>query len=154
MDPFKRRHTWEVLMKYKENRTILLTTHFMDEADLLCERIAILADGRLRCLHQRIDIHIYLSFPEFCKAQQPVFVFCINSVMGFVRRCVGTSSFLKSRFGTGYHLTLVKEPHCQSSQVEQLVTSIVKKAKVLSFSRCPLHHLTCRTYLTRLGTTP
>ena len=50
MDPFKRRHTWEVLMKYKRGRTILLTTHFMDEADLLCERIAILAAGRLRYL--------------------------------------------------------------------------------------------------------
>ena len=48
MDPFKRRQTWEVLLKYKQGRTILLTTHFMDEADLLCERIAILAAGRLR----------------------------------------------------------------------------------------------------------
>ena len=48
MDPFKRRHTWELLLRYKMGRTILLTTHFMDEADLLCDRIAILADGKLR----------------------------------------------------------------------------------------------------------
>ena len=48
MDPYKRRQTWEVLLKYKEGRTTLLTTHFMDEADLLCDRIAILANGGLR----------------------------------------------------------------------------------------------------------
>ena len=48
MDPAKRRHTWDILLKYKAGRTLLLTTHFMDEADLLCDRIAILANGRLR----------------------------------------------------------------------------------------------------------
>ena len=49
MDPLKRRQTWEILLKYKQGRTTLLTTHFMDEADLLCDRIAILANGNLRC---------------------------------------------------------------------------------------------------------
>ena len=48
MDPLKRRQTWEILLKYKQGRTTLLTTHFMDEADLLCDRIAILANGSLR----------------------------------------------------------------------------------------------------------
>lgn len=50
MDPYKRRHTWDLILKYKQGRTILLTTHFMDEADLLGDRIAILGDGRLRCV--------------------------------------------------------------------------------------------------------
>ncbi len=48
MDPFKRRHTWDLLLKHKAGRTILLTTHFMDEADLLGDRIAIMAEGQLR----------------------------------------------------------------------------------------------------------
>ena len=55
MDPFKRRHTWDILLRYKSSRTILLTTHFMDEADLLCDRIAILAEGRLRWVHVFVD---------------------------------------------------------------------------------------------------
>ncbi len=49
MDPYARRATWDLLIKHKQNRTILLTTHFMDEADLLGDRIAIMADGRLKC---------------------------------------------------------------------------------------------------------
>ncbi len=49
MDPYARRATWDLLIKHKQNKTILLTTHFMDEADLLGDRIAIMADGRLKC---------------------------------------------------------------------------------------------------------
>nr|CAD7439812.1 unnamed protein product [Timema bartmani] len=55
VDPYSRRSIWELLIKYKQGnfvfpgRTIILTTHFMDEADLLGDRIAIVANGNLRC---------------------------------------------------------------------------------------------------------
>ncbi|XP_057304734.1 phospholipid-transporting ATPase ABCA3-like [Hydractinia symbiolongicarpus] len=49
MDPYARRATWDLLQKYRGNKTIVLTTHFMDEADFLGDRIAIMADGELRC---------------------------------------------------------------------------------------------------------
>lgn len=49
MDPAARRALWDLLQKEKQNRTILLTTHFMDEADVLGDRIAIMADGELKC---------------------------------------------------------------------------------------------------------
>ncbi|RWS11247.1 ATP-binding cassette sub-family A member 7-like protein, partial [Dinothrombium tinctorium] len=71
VDPYSRRSIWELLLKYKTGRTVILTTHHMDEADLLGDRIAVLAQGKLRCC--------------------------------------GSSLFLKSHFGSGYYLTLVKE---------------------------------------------
>jgi ATP-binding cassette, subfamily A (ABC1), member 3 len=49
-DPFSRRFTWNVIRNYKKDRIIILTTHFMDEADILGDRIAIMAEGRLRCV--------------------------------------------------------------------------------------------------------
>uniref|UniRef100_A0A7N4PUB5 ABC transporter domain-containing protein n=1 Tax=Sarcophilus harrisii TaxID=9305 RepID=A0A7N4PUB5_SARHA len=49
MDPVSRRDIWDLLQNQKSNRTILLTTHFMDEADLLGDRIAIMAKGELQC---------------------------------------------------------------------------------------------------------
>uniref|UniRef100_A0A8C5GNT7 ABC transporter domain-containing protein n=1 Tax=Gouania willdenowi TaxID=441366 RepID=A0A8C5GNT7_GOUWI len=49
MDPSARRATWDLLQGEKHGRTILLTTHFMDEADLLGDRIAIIAGGELQC---------------------------------------------------------------------------------------------------------
>jgi ABC-type multidrug transport system ATPase subunit len=49
MDPEARRQTWDILLKERTGRTMILSTHFMDEADLLGDRIAILANGRLQC---------------------------------------------------------------------------------------------------------
>ncbi|XP_072051924.1 LOW QUALITY PROTEIN: phospholipid-transporting ATPase ABCA3-like [Amphiura filiformis] len=49
MDPYARRATWDLLLKYKAGKTMVLTTHFMDEADLLGDRIAIMANGQLLC---------------------------------------------------------------------------------------------------------
>lgn len=49
VDPYSRRAIWELLLKYKKGRTIILTTHHMDEADLLGDRIAIISHGRVRC---------------------------------------------------------------------------------------------------------
>ncbi|XP_062036907.1 ATP-binding cassette sub-family A member 17-like [Lepus europaeus] len=49
MDAISRRAVWDLLQQQKSERTILLTTHFMDEADLLGDRIAIMAKGELQC---------------------------------------------------------------------------------------------------------
>jgi len=52
LDPVSRVSVWEMLMKLKHGRdlTILLTTHYMDEADRLCNRIAIVDHGKLVAL--------------------------------------------------------------------------------------------------------
>jgi len=49
MDPFSRRFTWNVIRQYRKDRCIILTTHFMDEADILGDRIAIMSEGQLQC---------------------------------------------------------------------------------------------------------
>jgi len=50
VDPAARRALWDLLQTEKAGRTILLSTHFMDEADVLGDRIAILSDGHLRAV--------------------------------------------------------------------------------------------------------
>lgn len=49
LDPQTRRHVWKYIMelKEKEGMTILLTTHYMDEADYLCDRVAIMDHGNI-----------------------------------------------------------------------------------------------------------
>jgi ABC-type multidrug transport system ATPase subunit len=49
MDPYSRRSTWQILQNAREGRVIVLTTHFMDEADILGDRIAIMGSGRVQC---------------------------------------------------------------------------------------------------------
>jgi ATP-binding cassette subfamily A (ABC1) protein 3 len=71
MDLSARRKLWNMLKSYKNNRIIILTTHYMDEADILGDRIGIMTGGKLICL--------------------------------------GSSLFLKTRYGVGYYLTMVKK---------------------------------------------
>ncbi|XP_041855370.1 ATP-binding cassette sub-family A member 2 isoform X4 [Melanotaenia boesemani] len=83
VDPYARRAIWDLILKYKQGRTILLSTHHMDEADLLGDRIAIISHGKLKCC--------------------------------------GSPLFLKSTYGDGYKLTLVKkqlEGQGQGSQLQ------------------------------------
>ncbi|XP_059547910.1 phospholipid-transporting ATPase ABCA3-like [Myotis daubentonii] len=83
MDPASRRATRDLLQQYKQGRTILLTTHYMDEADILGDRIAIMVKGSLRCC--------------------------------------GSSLFLKNIYGVGYHIVIVKAPHCNVEEISKLI---------------------------------
>ena len=87
MDPEARRGMWDLLTSLKKERTILLTTHFMEEADVLGDKIAIMAKGRVR--NKSIND---LSLVIWCQV-----------------KCYGSPFFLKNRFGSGYALKIVKE---------------------------------------------
>jgi len=58
LDPVSRVSVWEMLSRLKEQRdlTILLTTHYMDEADRLCDRIAIVDHGKLVALDSPLKL--------------------------------------------------------------------------------------------------
>jgi ATP-binding cassette, subfamily A (ABC1), member 3 len=68
-----------MLKKYKRDRIVILTTHYMDEADVLGDRIGIMGQGKLLC--------------------------------------IGSSLFLKNRFGVGYRVTFVKKNKRASSDL-------------------------------------
>ena len=63
LDPVSRTAVWEMLQRIKANRnlTVLITTHYMDEADKLCDRIAIVDHGKL----------VALDSPMLLKASVP-----------------------------------------------------------------------------------
>src|SRR5690606_31425326 len=51
LDPVARRDTWEAVAALRDRGvTTLLVTHFMDEAEYLCDRVAVLAEGRVAAL--------------------------------------------------------------------------------------------------------
>uniref|UniRef100_F7D7G1 ATP binding cassette subfamily A member 7 n=1 Tax=Ornithorhynchus anatinus TaxID=9258 RepID=F7D7G1_ORNAN len=67
VDAFSRRGIWELLLKYRAGRTVILSTHYMDEAELLGDRVAVIARGQLRCcgsplfLKSRLGVGYYLT---------------------------------------------------------------------------------------------
>lgn len=85
MDLSARRKLWNMLKNYKQGRIMILTTHYMDEADILGDRIGIMAGGKLVC--------------------------------------VGSSLFLKNRYGVGYNVTMVK----QSKDANEKILPFFKK---------------------------
>ncbi|KAL6465280.1 hypothetical protein MHYP_G00254130 [Metynnis hypsauchen] len=121
VDPYARRAIWDLILKYKQGRTILLSTHHMDEADLLGDRIAIISHGKLKCC--------------------------------------GSPLFLKSTYGDGYKLTLVKKQSdsnaadqssvppssslspCSESRVTQFIRQYVASCLLVSDSNTELSYV-------------
>ena len=50
LDPASRRSLWDVVRAHKAGRGIILTTHSMEEAEILCDRLGIFVDGQLVCI--------------------------------------------------------------------------------------------------------
>jgi ABC-type multidrug transport system ATPase subunit len=50
LDPISRRFVWDLIKEMKKDRVVILTTHSMEEAEVLSDRIAIMAGGHLKCI--------------------------------------------------------------------------------------------------------
>ena len=87
MDLNSRRYMWDLLKNNKSERIIILTTHYMEEADILCDRVAMLINGSVKCC--------------------------------------GSPLYLKTTFGGGYYLALLKEHNVACRHhTEKLITFI------------------------------
>ena len=92
LDPLSRRRLWTMIERLKSERVIVLTTHSMEEADVLSDNIGILSHGRLRAL--------------------------------------GSSMFLKSRFGSGYSISVMcEEPDADA--VDRLIQTMLPGSQIL-----------------------
>ncbi len=58
LDPQARRAVWEYITQFKGKKTILLTTHYMDEADFLADRIGIMDGGKIVALGTSAELKI------------------------------------------------------------------------------------------------
>uniref|UniRef100_A0A671NY62 P-type phospholipid transporter n=1 Tax=Sinocyclocheilus anshuiensis TaxID=1608454 RepID=A0A671NY62_9TELE len=101
VDPYARRGIWDLLLKYRTGRTILLSTHHMDEADILGDRIAIISHGKLCCvgsslfLKTQLGTGYYLTLVK--KNTEPSLSSCRNSssTVSFVKK-VSALQFAKT----------------------------------------------------------
>uniref|UniRef100_A0A8C2Y1V9 ABC transporter domain-containing protein n=1 Tax=Capra hircus TaxID=9925 RepID=A0A8C2Y1V9_CAPHI len=78
LDPFSRHLVWNFLKERKTNHTILFTTQFMDEADILADRKVFLSNGKLRCAGSSLFLkrkwgvgyHLSLHRDERCNTER------------------------------------------------------------------------------------
>lgn len=92
MDPCSRHQVWTLLKSRRTERVTVLSTHYMDEADILADRKAVISQGQLKC--------------------------------------VGSSLYLKTKCGVGYHLRMSISETCDADKVSSVVQSHVPKAEL------------------------
>lgn len=57
LDPIARRHLWEIITQIKkQGKTVILTTHYMEEAETLCDRIAIMEKGKILAMGETHEL--------------------------------------------------------------------------------------------------
>ncbi|KAK7503139.1 hypothetical protein BaRGS_00005765 [Batillaria attramentaria] len=94
VDPSARRQMWDLLQRHRAGRTLMLSTHFMDEADALGNRIAIMADGKLVCCGSPMFLkklygtgyHLYIVKTKDCEEAK---------VTRFIQKAVPGAKFTK-----------------------------------------------------------
>jgi ATP-binding cassette subfamily A (ABC1) protein 3 len=129
IDPSARRAVWDVINKYKEGRTILLSTHFMDEADLLGDRIAIMAEGVVKCCGSSMFLKrnygegysLIMAKKEHCD---------VGTVTAFVKSHIPGAN-LQSSIGTEMTYLL---PQTASASFEKMFAELEAKVEPLGIA--------------------
>uniref|UniRef100_A0A3Q2TIY3 Cholesterol transporter ABCA5 n=1 Tax=Fundulus heteroclitus TaxID=8078 RepID=A0A3Q2TIY3_FUNHE len=78
MDPCSRHQVWSLLKSRQAGRVIVLSTHYMDEADILADRKAVISQGQLKCVGSSLYLkikcgvgyHLRMSISEGCDAEK------------------------------------------------------------------------------------
>ncbi|KAJ6248938.1 atp-binding cassette transporter subfamily a abca [Anaeramoeba flamelloides] len=98
LDPASKRQVWNVIRKARKDRSIILTTHSMEEADSLCDRIGIMANGMLRTIGESQELKLRsgkgFKFMVHCYEKHQ------NKVEQFVNRLFPNATILNSLAGT------------------------------------------------------
>uniref|UniRef100_A0A674JXH0 Cholesterol transporter ABCA5 n=1 Tax=Terrapene triunguis TaxID=2587831 RepID=A0A674JXH0_9SAUR len=93
MDPCSRHIVWNLLKNRQANRVTVFSTHFMDEADILADRKAVISQGMLKC--------------------------------------VGSSLFLKTKWGVGYRLSMHIDGYCNTEATTALIRQHIPGASLV-----------------------
>uniref|UniRef100_A0A087X6A3 P-type phospholipid transporter n=1 Tax=Poecilia formosa TaxID=48698 RepID=A0A087X6A3_POEFO len=137
VDPYARRGIWDLLLKYRQGRTIILSTHHMDEADILGDRIAIISHGKLCCvgsslyLKTQLGTGYYLTLVK--KEAEPSLSSCRNSssTVSFTKKDEESDSVSSSDAGLGSEHESEAAAIADSSCVSGLILRHVPAARLV-----------------------
>lgn len=94
LDPLSRRKIWNLLLKVKKDRVIFITTHYMDEADIITDRKLILNHGVIRCLGSSVFLknHFQMKYNLEVETSSP------KEVDALIKRVIPSAQFYCKSF--------------------------------------------------------
>ncbi|CAF0791152.1 unnamed protein product [Brachionus calyciflorus] len=126
VDPAGRRGIWDLLFKYRQGRTIIISTHHMDEADVLGDRISIISNGKLIAhgtsyfLKQKFGKGYYLTFAKKSVIDEDKLNIPISPSGSFDSGARSLSSFSGETNQTSQVSTEIEEINFESYERQQL----------------------------------
>ena len=115
LDPVARRRLWDIIAQIKERgKTIILTTHYMEEAEILCDRIAVMEQGRIVAVdntHKLIE-----STPEPIKIS-----FVDPKLNDKDKTALEKLGTLKTLTGKGYHYEITFGTQTKMSEALKII---------------------------------
>lgn len=149
LDPNSRKSLWTAVKKAKRSKGMILTTHSMEEAEELCDRIGTKA-RQLVCVCARV---FFLAPPPFSLSSYRHFkrLYRLTMYAGIVvngkLKCIGTPQDLSSRFGSKLILSAtLSEGDADAETLDRMVKDL-SPAATLTFNKY-------RTYKVRIGVYP
>lgn len=109
MDPVSRRQVWDLIQRLKKKRVVIMTTHAMEEAELLSDKLAVLNHGEVRCVGTPLQLKNLLGkgyrVNLICNKKH------VNLVKNLFKTVVPSSEFYESSGDSGsllYNIPLDK----------------------------------------------
>uniref|UniRef100_A0A0G4HZ59 ABC transporter domain-containing protein n=1 Tax=Chromera velia CCMP2878 TaxID=1169474 RepID=A0A0G4HZ59_9ALVE len=150
MDPRSRRDLWDLVRDEKNGRVVVLTTHSMEEADYLGDRIAIMADGRVECCGSSMflknrygagyTLTCTLGRSDVERSQGREGTSLPLKVEGIVRKMIPTAEVLASAAGE----VSFRLPFDQTDQMPGYVGAWIYSTHTQLLCVCDLVHSSCQ----------
>lgn len=107
LDPLARRHLWNVISRIKkQGKTIILTTHYMEEAEMLCDRVAIMEKGRIIAIDNTHKLVEKAGKPFKLNFFSKIDKNCLNKLgeLGEIENVLGKNDHWEMKFTTQSNL--------------------------------------------------
>ncbi|KAI8537560.1 hypothetical protein RHMOL_Rhmol09G0033500 [Rhododendron molle] len=152
MDPITRSHVRDIIDDAKKGRAIILTTHSMEEADILSDRIGIVAKGTLRCIGNSIRLKskfgsgliINVSFSE---ANTDANASCRRALRSFFKHHLNVMPKEETKYFVSYVI-----PHKEESNLRKFFTELQERETEFGISDVQLNLTTLEDVFLNVAT--
>ncbi|XP_058181547.1 ABC transporter A family member 2-like isoform X1 [Rhododendron vialii] len=152
MDPITRRHVWDIIDNAKKGRAIILTTHSMEEADILSDRIGIVAKGTLRCIGNSIRLKSkfgsgLIANVSFSETNTDAAESCRLALRKFFKHHLNVMPKEETKYFVGYVI-----PHKEESDLKKFFTELQERETEFGISDIQLNLTTLEDVFLNVAT--